>query len=404
VARLESLATYLPPFGKPTQRIAGPDEDAITLAVAAGRGALAGRSSPPSSVVLVSRDLPLLEGGSEAVLLAGLDLASDVRCMTVLGGATTVLDLIASAEPASLVIAADVAPAAAAAAVLIGDHDGALVELASRSERSLPVRVRDLEGKVSTYDDPRLMRERGVGVAMSHLDLDEAPVAIAGLAAKDAAGYLGTTPSPLPTTGTSSAIFALADAIRAGASGYVVAIEQASATAVRLTCGASTISQHAPDARPMPKRRETAGGDIKISLPAYERAFDGRLRLQAGQCPECATLDLPQRYRCSGCGAEGVSRLAALPREATVYTAVSIHVPVPGLLTPYDLAICELGDSGVRLLAPVTDAEPGAVAIGDAGSMVLRRVSTRNGVPDYGYAFVPDDLNRAELQNAGVAG
>ncbi len=86
---------------------------------------------------------------------------------------------------------------------------------------------------------------------------------------------------------------------------------------------------------------------------------------------------------------EGSPELVALPREATVYSAVTINVPVPGLATPYSLALVELGDSGVRLLTHVTDAEPGAVAIGDRGRVLLRRVAIRSGVPDYGYAFAP---------------
>ena len=52
--------------------------------------------------------------------------------------------------------------------------------------------------------------------------------------------------------------------------------------------------------------------------------------------------------------------------------------------------IAELGDTGVRLLARITGADPGSVAIGDRGTMVLRRVADRSGVPDYGYAFLPD--------------
>jgi uncharacterized OB-fold protein len=68
---------------------------------------------------------------------------------------------------------------------------------------------------------------------------------------------------------------------------------------------------------------------------------------------------------------------------------VSVHVPVPGLRTPYDLAIVELGDTGVRLLTPVTGGEPGTTMIGDAGTLVLRRLAVRHGVPDYGYSFEP---------------
>jgi uncharacterized OB-fold protein len=230
---------------------------------------------------------------------------------------------------------------------------------------------------------------------MAGLALTDKPIAIAGLSAKDAAAYLDKKTEPLPTAGASAPLFAIATALDNAEAGTIVAVEQAIASAVELTVGPTTVSRHEPAPRPMPNRRETAGGDIKISLPAYDRAFDGRLRLQAGQCQHCGKLDLPQRHRCSSCGAEQSSVLSPLPRTATVYTSVSVHVPVPGLLTPYDLAIVDLGDTDVRLLAPVTDAEPGTAEIGVTGTVVLRRISVRNGVPDYGYAFIPDQTPAA---------
>jgi uncharacterized protein len=78
-----------------------------------------------------------------------------------------------------------------------------------------------------------------------------------------------------------------------------------------------------------------------------------------------------------------------LPRAAEVYSLATIHVPVPGLATPYTVVLVDLGDSGVRLLGRLTGAPPGRVGIGDKGRMVLRRVAIRTGVPDYGYAFLP---------------
>lgn len=385
--QIEAVATYLPVWGSETRRELSPDEDAVTMAVAAGRAAIA--DAQPRAVVLVTRDVPIIEGGSELVLLAGLDLPADTRCQIVLGGGPQLLDALGVAEPGTLVIGADTGTPPGSAAALIGSSE-AIVTPAGRAGRSLPVRVRDTEGGVSSYDDPRLLRDRGVAIAMAGLALDQTPIAITGLSAKDAASYLAAKPEPLPTIGASAPLFAIAAALDADQSGAVVAVEQATASAVMLVPGAVRIIRHEPVPRARPKRRETAGGDIKISLPAYDRAFDGRLRLRAGKCRDCGQLDLPQRLRCSNCGAESSSDLAPLPRTATVYTSVSVHVPVPGLLTPYDLAIVDLGDTDVRLLAPVTDAEPGTAEIGVTGSVVLRRISTRAGVPDYGYAFVPD--------------
>jgi uncharacterized OB-fold protein len=385
MVRLRALATHLPVWGDERARVVGPDEDAVTLAVDVGRSALVAAANAVTAVVLVSRDLPLLAGGSEAVLLAGLDLPVDTRCSLVVGGAPAALDAVTGAVDGTLVIAVDVAPAAAAAAVVTGGTTGASVSPGARRTGSLPVLVRDSNGNAHDYDDVRLLRERGTVVALEALD--EKLLAVAGLTAREVKG-VAALPAP-PTKGAAAALFALADVVGQGLTGAVGAVEQASSSAAEVGAGETVVVVHAPPVRPLPRRRVSGAADIKVSLPAYERAFDGKVRLQAGRCEACGTLDLPKRYRCSGCGSEAGEVLVPLPREATVYTAVSVHVPVPGLATPYDLAIVELGDTGVRLLAPVTGAEAGAVEIGDSGRVVLRRHAVRAGVPDYGYAFAP---------------
>ncbi|HET9563531.1 MAG TPA: DNA-binding protein, partial [Mycobacterium sp.] len=60
-----SIGTYLPCWGTPQHRVAGDDEDAITMAVEAGRAALISGGAV-ERVVLVSRDLPLLESSNAA--------------------------------------------------------------------------------------------------------------------------------------------------------------------------------------------------------------------------------------------------------------------------------------------------------------------------------------------------
>jgi hypothetical protein len=81
---IASIGTYLPCWGAPQHRVAGDDEDAITLAVEAGRAALIA-SGAVERVVLVSRDLPLLESSNAAVLLAGLGLDPELEVDERLG-------------------------------------------------------------------------------------------------------------------------------------------------------------------------------------------------------------------------------------------------------------------------------------------------------------------------------
>jgi uncharacterized OB-fold protein len=127
-----------------------------------------------------------------------------------------------------------------------------------------------------------------------------------------------------------------------------------------------------------------------MSMPSYERAADTKLGLVGARCTVCGTESYPRRTVCLGCGTHDSTRPFALPRRGEVYSAVTVHVPVPGVPTPRGLAVVALAPTQVRVLAHVTDTLPDGCAIGALGDLVLRLVAVRQGVPDYGYAFRPD--------------
>jgi uncharacterized OB-fold protein len=396
MAHVTAIATYLPCWGSARGRVAGGDEDAVTLAVEAGRAAIGeiggsvtnGGADGVRRVVIVSRDLPLLEGGNAAVLLAGLGLDAEIEVTERLGGAPAVLDALTSAPPWTLVIAADMQPAGAAAA--LGAETGLQVLPVARLARSLPVHTRDATGDVRDYGDPRLLRERGLLASLGTVKAEK-PLALAGVDAKQAAAVCAGQPPALPTTGASSALFALAALAQARSPGPLFAVEQATLTGVQVGDGLAVVRREEPEPRPVPKTTLTPGKDIPVSLAAYDRAFEPKVRFEAALQAETGELDFPPRYRISQDGTLRTDyTLVPLPRTGTVYTGVTVRIPVPGLPTPYSLVIVELDDAGVRVLARVTGAEAGTVGIGDRGRMVLRRVAVRSGVPDYGYAFRPE--------------
>jgi uncharacterized OB-fold protein len=72
-----------------------------------------------------------------------------------------------------------------------------------------------------------------------------------------------------------------------------------------------------------------------------------------------------------------------------VYTQTTVRIPVPDLPSPYSIAVVQLDGSHVRVLMKVTGVPAGEATIGQAGSVVLRKIADRAGVPDYGYAFHP---------------
>jgi uncharacterized OB-fold protein len=382
-----SIGTYLPCWGTLNQRVPGDDEDAITLAVEAGREALAG-SAAVERVVLVSRDLPLLESSNAAVLLAGLSLDPELEVDERLGGAPAAVDALSSARPRTLVVGVDVEPAGAAA-VLTADN-GLWVRTAARVARSLPVRTRSDIGVVHDYGDPRLLHERGLVASLGAAWLDT-PAALAGVDHTTAAELCVGEPAPLPTSGASSGLFALAAMAEAGTTGPLVAVEQASLSGLTVVGGTTRLHRHEPVARALPEGTVVSGTEIPISLAAYERAFEAKVRWEAGKFADSDELDFPPRYRVDSDGRLSTRyERVPLPRTGTVYTETTVDIPVPGLKTPYSLVIVELDGVGVRALVKVTGAKPGSVEIGARGRLALRRVAVRSGVPDYGYAFEPE--------------
>lgn len=368
------------------------------MAVAAGRAA--DPDATARRVVMVSRNFPLLEGGNGAVLLAGLSLGAGCPVSEVLGGGPAALDQILAAAPHTLVIAADSATTPGAAAVLTGaPGEGAELTEAGRRTRSLPLVARRDDGSRYEYLDPRLQREIGVRSTLAGLFPDGrlSVAAVAGTSAAQLDGRLETTGAiEDPTTSASGVIRLIADAIDARTSGLVIAVEQSTVGAAVLTAGDTPprVARDEAPARELPAVRIDEGDGIPISLAAYARAFEPKLRWEAAIFEEIPGVDampqFPPRTRVGDAGQLATDyRLTPLPRTGTIYTHTTIRIPVPDLPSPYSIAVIQLDDSPVRVLLKLTGVSPGEATIGQAGSVVLRKIADRCGIPDYGYAFWP---------------
>ena len=116
MSQIISIGSYTPPWTDGKRPVRGPDEDAVTMAVAAGRAADPRASA--SRVVGISRDLPLLEGGGGAPLLAGLSLVAALLTLGVPSrvGRAAVPVTPAAGSPQPTAVAAEVAVAEAPAA------------------------------------------------------------------------------------------------------------------------------------------------------------------------------------------------------------------------------------------------------------------------------------------------
>ena len=356
------------------------------MAVAAAR-ALA-PAGPPDRAVLVSRQLDGLARGAEAVLGAALELDCAVELRR--GGAAATLDALVSAPAGTIVIGVELGDGHGAAAARIGR--GRELSGVERSRSALPI-----DEPAGVHDDARLYRDRGLRPAALELSSTSGlPVALAGPEPRAAAALnLATAVAPPPIAGAPAPMFALADLAGAGIAARLIALEAGGAVAIDLPAllglAVARASRMAAVALP---RAAGVGPEIPISLSAFERAFDAKVGLRAGRCAQCGELSFPPRPHCLACGSDAASaadQLVSLPRSGEVYSVVTIHAPVPGKATPYSLAVVSLAGTTIRVLAPVTDAEPGSTAIGASGELVLRRAAVRQGIPDYGYAFQPDE-------------
>ena len=188
----------------------------------------------------------------------------------------------------------------------------------------------------------------------------------------------------------------LADVIDKGATGLVIAIEQSTVSVAALECGGSPprIGRDELPARELPKTRVAQGVGIPISMAAYARAFEPKIRWEAAVFDERPGIDtapqFPPRVRVddSGALADRVPPRAAAAHRHCLHADHDPH-PGPRSAEPYSLAVVQLDDSPVRVLLKVTGVPAGETTIGQAGSVVLRKIATRSGIPDYGYAFWP---------------
>src|SRR6202042_1111117 len=86
--------------------------------------------------------------------------------------------------------------------------------------------------------------------------------------------------------------------------------------------------------RELPKFRTADGVGIPISMPAYARAFEPKIRWEAAVFEESPGIDSapqsPPRLRVDDAGRLAAEyRLEPLPRTGTVYTHTTVRIPVP---------------------------------------------------------------------------
>jgi uncharacterized OB-fold protein len=134
-----------------------------------------------------------------------------------------------------------------------------------------------------------------------------------------------------------------------------------------------------------------------VPRPRYIENLPSRWRFAAEACDACGAQTFPARGVCRQCGSRDSLRTILLPTDgATVIAATTIGKG--GQPTEFDTQVAATGGYGVVLaeLAPgarvtlqVTDAPPGAIAIGSKIGTRLRRLYPMEGEWRYGRKAVP---------------
>ena len=394
---LTAIALYQPVWSRGGVRAAAADEDVVTMAVAAAAPLVAADRDAVRRLVVVCPDPDVTLGWGSGVVAHALGLDGSAAVELRVGGAPETVDALLGAGPGTIVVGVDNGAAAAAAAARIDDVDGLELQLARRANGSLPMQVRRIPGgEPAVYEDARVERDMVVTPLTERL-LDGEPGVVVG-APRGVGAKIGGRDATTPTDGAAAVLFALADVAAAVGVGpadgatRLVAVGAGTGLAVDASMTAPVAVHHLErPTQPVELAPQLRGrqADIPFSMPAYVRAFEAKVGLIAAVC-SCGEVSYPPREVCLSCGAFADTKPRPLAHTGEVYTVVPIHVPIPGIPGPYALAIVAIDDSPVRLLAQVADVAATDVAIGDHGSLVLRRLAVREGVIDYGYAFQPD--------------
>ncbi|WP_277552932.1 zinc ribbon domain-containing protein [Halobaculum limi] len=440
--------------------IPAPDEDTLTMGVAAGRRALdaAGvNAADLSGLAFATTTPPLAEEDLTPRLGAALGVPADATTRYAGRSTRAATRALRAARDAgafpALVVAADAprgdpttveghaAGAGAAAVVLTGDHGtGAGLHGDAEAAADYPgTRFRRPDSEaveglgVTTYD--RSAFTRPIEAAVAGLDADATVPAFDGatlaVTAPDgdrprrAASALGldavqTPVRTLGDTGAAGPLLGLAEALRGGATRTLVVGWGSGAGADALL-----VDGLAPVAGDLGGDREVtytealrlrgevtsddppAGGGAAVSVPTWRRATAARYRLLAGQCPECEALAFPPEGACPNCHDLVEYESVRLPQTGTVETVTGVS---PGGAPPefarqaerggdYAVAIVSFERAGASVSVPmqVCDAAPDAVTAGDAVRATFRRVYEQEGVVRYGSkARLLDDATDGE--------
>ncbi len=435
------------PAGK--RAVAGIDEDALTMAIDAGRACLDERElANMGALYFASTSSPYREKQCASLIATALDLPRSAAVADIGGSVragTTALRAALDAVGAgsvrrALVTAADVRlgePESelegllgdGAAAVAVGEEEviAELVGTASVAEEFTYLWRTEAQRFVQA-SEPRFGTQYGyvrdvaeaVTAALQQAEVPPTKIAYLALgapdlrAASETAKKIGCDPARLVASlvsetgilGTAEPLALLARALGAAAPGEFVVVaaygEGADALVLRTT-------DLLPHRRPRPLAERLGGGLPLASYAAYLRArgvfpadTPGELvtsilewkelkqdvRFYGSRCSPCGLVQYPQARVCIGCGARDQLVEHKLERRGTVFT-FTIDNLAPVAEHPMPMLVIDL-DGGGRVYLQGTDAAQGEVKVGTRVILTFRRLHEHAGKYNYFWKARPE--------------
>lgn len=408
------------------------DEDALTMAVEAGRAGLAGHdASEVTAIELASTSLPFADRSNAGVVREALDLGNPTRVQDTAGSlraASTALERLLSTPDngAALLVASDCVDARpasgqemsfghGAAAVLIGpgepiarmigsarlhqdfvDHYRASTE---RFEYALEPRwTRDAgyRDQVIAVLDEALSSSRTSAADVTRLAIS-APGGLSRAVGKSLAKTLTTSDSAsaleskVGFCGAAQPLLALVDALESSSAGDTVVLvslgqgvdvlvfqvtrpteAKSLADAVAVSADEDNYTRYLALRGILPLETGIrAERDNRTSQSAFWRKHEAITAFKGGRCSACGTLQFPPSKICVNCGKEGTQ---ALERLADIEGHVRSFTEDWLAYTPRPpLVFGNVGfRDGANVMMEFTDVEPGQLEVGSPVSMQFR--------------------------------
>ena len=443
-------AAWGTPAGRGERSVAAGDEDALTMAVAAGEDALRAAPVPRSAVGAVffaTTTATYAEKLGAATIAAALDLPDDARTLDVtdslrcgLSALRAAAEAVDAGAVAALVIASDcrvpapntpaeqTAGDAAVALLLTREGELATLDAWAQTHDDVTARWRQGSDRIVRQFEPRLETVAAYGAslpgactrALEAAGVDPGELAHAALAGPDArspaaaARAAGIGPeavvtAPLDELGDAGAAapgLALVRALERATAGDRMLAGGAGdgAEVVVLTRGRARLGE--PLQAALGRRRELrsyeaylsarrllldddGAGDLAVSPVAYWRRRRAILGRYGGRCRSCETVQFPPAATCVSCAARDTLEPHRLQDSGTVYAHTTDHL-IGGGYDQEGVARCVLElDGGGRFYTSMTDCDPRQVHIGMAVALTFRSRGGGGGFHNYGWKCRP---------------